>query len=508
MAMISAVLAVAANNMIVDLDLFHEMALYRQFLTEGTMPVTDDFAYTPTIGKVVHHEWATGAVLYWLTVSSGWGAAGLVGLKYILSFAVCFGCYFYARMKGASLATFSLLVPIALNLGGWMAFTNVRAQLFTLLFLTALFFLLELDRRGKRWWVWLWLPLFVVWANMHGGVVSGMGILAVYGLAQTMESYLSTQSVRATFQRIWHLLLVGLVTALLLNVNPYGWEYTPYLVRAVRMDRPLITEWSPLWKGASSAAILTFLISVAIAVYAVLKSDRRAIFESIALALTAYLAAKNLRHGSLYAVSWICLVPPLLETTPFAHFVGQLWKNRAPQLATIAIAISLVATGFAIQAKFWLLRVPAEATAELRGAPIYPVGAVEFLSQQKFQGNLFVPFSAGAFVSWKLYPSVRVSIDSRYEVAYPPGAVEENVAFYRAQNDWRAVLNKYETDAILVPGFNSVLRELQHVIRTEPEFGWKCVYKDDAYWLFLREIGQDQVTMVDQTGKRLIGIFP
>ena len=62
-ALLAIVLGVAAKNMVVDLDLFHEMSLYRQMESENRMPRTDAFAYTPTVEPVVHHEWATGAVL-------------------------------------------------------------------------------------------------------------------------------------------------------------------------------------------------------------------------------------------------------------------------------------------------------------------------------------------------------------------------------------------------------------------------------------------------------------
>ena len=218
----SAVLWVSSSYMVIDIDLYHEMALFRQFLQEGEMPLTDDFAYTPTLDRVVHHEWATGAVLYWVTVSSGWGTTGLLALKYLLTFSICLGCYLYARWRGVSLAVFSVLALLPLYQAGWYSFTNVRAQVFTLLFLVILFGFLELDRRGKRWWIWFWLPMFIVWANMHAGVVSGMGILGVYGVSRLIDAIRETRSLGQALLRVKHLLFVGVATALLINVNPYG----------------------------------------------------------------------------------------------------------------------------------------------------------------------------------------------------------------------------------------------------------------------------------------------
>ena len=62
-----------------------------------------------------------------------------------------------------------------------------------------------------------------------------------------------------------------------------------------------------------------------------------------------------------------------------------------------------------------------------------------------------VPFETGAFVSWKLYPAVKVSCDGRYEVAYPPAQVQELWDFYASQRDWQQILRRYPPDVVLVP---------------------------------------------------------
>ncbi len=514
-ALLAAVLAVASRNMVVDLDLFHEMALFRQIIDEGQMPMQDAFAYTPTKTRVVHHEWATGAVLYFSSIVTGWGAGGIVALKYLLSFSLCLGCYLFAHRRGASLVVFAVLAPVALNLGGWMAFTNVRAQLFTLLFLVGLYFLLDLDQRGKRWWIWLWFPMLVAWANLHGGVVSGLGILGVYGLSRFYLAFLDSRSIATSIYQIRHLVGVAIGTAILINVNPYGWEYTSYLFGAVTMQRPMISEWAPIYRGGSLSAQLTILISIGILAFGILaqeKTDKatapKFTFETVVLLLTAYLAIRHLRHGSLYAVTWICFVPPLIEKTRIGESIRLAWKSNAPRLAVVGLAAGIVMTGFAFNAKFWKLRIPTAPSAQLRGAPIYPVGAVEFLGDQKFRGNLFVPFASGAYVSWKLFPAVKVSIDSRYEVAFPTGLVEENVDFYRASGDWEATLKKYHTDAILVPRFNSVFHALEEKIGTDPRFGWTCVYRDDGFGLFFRKNNPHPNQMTDRSGQRVAEIFP
>ena len=538
-ALLASLLAIAAKNMVVDLDLFHEMALYRQMELEGAMPTTDAFAYTKTNDPVVHHEWATGAILYWICVRWGTGAAGLVATKYLLTFAVGLGCFLLVRRRGVDLPVFTVLVPVALNLGGWMAFTNIRAQLFTLVFLVALLWLLDVDRRGGRWWIAIWLPMVVIWGNVHGGVVSGLGLIGCYGIARTCEAWIAHRSIKPTFLAVRHLVFTGLATAGLLNVSPYGWEYVPYLIRAIRMPRPLIPEWNPVWNLETNDALIFWAVSVVIAGVAVWKSGlklreghgdhhspetsqasepdmRRTnayayeLFTPLALLLTAWMAAKHYRHGSLYAVTWICLVPPLLQPTPIARAIENLWHRYAATVGVLATGIAVVALGYSIQARFWELRIPGQRAYQGEPILVYPVGPVQYLADAQFEGNLFVPFNLGAFVSWKLWPAVKVSIDSRYEVAYPPGALEQNLSFYYALDDWRQAVEQTPTDAILIPLDQPVAERLGELQSPSPDGGggWTLCYQDQEFLLLVRSELAQHLPRVDNRKAKVVGRFP
>ncbi len=102
-------LAAISRLNVLDLDLFHEMALIREAFRLGFLPRTDTFSYVPTISPVVHHEWGTGLILYLVTVQLGLGAAGLMVLKYLLTAFIALGCYFFATRQGASYPVFSFL---------------------------------------------------------------------------------------------------------------------------------------------------------------------------------------------------------------------------------------------------------------------------------------------------------------------------------------------------------------------------------------------------------------
>ena len=201
-------------------------------------------------------------------------------------------------------------------------------------------------------------------------------------------------------------------------------------------------------------------------------------------------------------------MPPLLESSKAGAGIREMFETRRAQIAVFAVALGLIAWGSAINAKFWHLNIPTEKVARGMALPVFPAGAVEFIRQEKFKGNVYVPFMTGAYVSWHLYPDVKVSIDSRYEVAYPHGAVEESWKFYLGRAGWDETLEKYETDAVLAPINTKLFKKMERAIVDDPNFGWKCVYRDNGHALFFRDGILSQVSRLDRSGKRVKGVFP
>ncbi|HEX4128612.1 MAG TPA: hypothetical protein VHZ24_01130 [Pirellulales bacterium] len=469
----------------VDPDLWHEMALARESLELGRLPLEDRFAYTPTVYPVVHHEWGNGAILY--VVATTLGAPGIMALKYTLTAAIAGLCFYIARRRGASTVTIVSLVP-AIILAGCYGFTTIRAGLFTMLFLAALLAMLDRDRHGDRRWMALWLPLFVVWLNVHAGFVVALAVVATHALEQYVR------------QRPWlHLAALEAAMLALVAVNPYGLDYYPYLLEAVTMDRPMILEWAPLWKN-DPTTFLVYLVSVLIVVYALQKAGWRRMPGLFVLSLMAYAALRHTRHLSLYFVVWLCYVPAWLEATPLATLMVRVWHRRRAWVAGFAAVVSIVSLAACLPRAPWRMRVPVTLADELTGRPMYPAGAVEYLERADFRGNMMVPFVPGGYVMWKLHPKVKVSLDGRYEVAYRPGILEENEALYRAHDGWQATLTKYATDLVLVPRST----QLAEVIGSAD--GWHRVYRDGAYELYARP-GLD-LAAVDHGDETIKASFP
>ncbi len=465
-------------------DVFHEMALAREAFVAG-FPTVDVFSFTSTVNPTVHHEWGTGAILYWATAGSGLGLWGLSALRMLLMALMWLALYRTARLRGAKPIVFALFSAIVFPMF-WVGFSTVRAQMFTLVFIAIQLWLQERDWRGSRAWLVGWALMMIVWLNIHAGFVVGVGLMGIHLVERTVAAWASTRRWKPTASRVWHLGLVPAIVLLILPLNPYSWEYVPYLFKALTMPRPTIMEWQPLWRTyAAGPTLLAFAVSVAL-IATSLSSQRRRTWVGIgALGLCAWMTLLHIRHGSIYGVLWIAYVPAWISRAPWGHrLLGEV-RPHAEKMTAIAQGVAAASLAFAIVNHFWLPTLP--------GRPVYssfcyPTDAVEYLKQCDFRGNLLTPFNAGAYVSWEMYPRVRVSLDGRYEVAYSENVMRAHDRFYDGDDGWYRMLDQYPADAVLIPQTAAVRGKLEEFrqgatneLELPTEATWHIAYEDDSY---------------------------
>ena len=469
---------------VVDPDIWHEMALIRESITMGHILTQDIFAYTPTLSPVVHHEWGAGAIAYFLAIQ--FGPQSIIFAKYLLACLIAALSVICARRRGTHLSVLAFVLPVGILLIDY-GFSPIRAQLYTYIFVAALLIFIDLDRKGNRRWTLFWIPMFVVWINLHGGFTFGFLLLGAHWLEQVLRR-----------KPHLHLIILGAVMTLLIMVNPYGPSYYPYIWHALIMARPHIAEWGPLWRDTSHH-IGAFVVSALLLAYSVVKigfPKSEGVIPVLACALAAIV---HNRFIDLYALAWVCYVPAYVQITSLGESMTRVfyeWRRSLVALWSLASMLFIFRT-MTLQA-FHLL-VPGQPNENFPNAFFYPVGAVEYLKEQSFNGNLMVPFDYGAYASWKLYPAVKVSIDSRYEVAYPARVEEEMHRFYGGDG-WRKILDTYPSDLVLVP------KRLPLADLMPQTSGWHKVYSDRAFELYCRNgLG---LPSVDRSDHIFWGAFP
>jgi hypothetical protein len=440
---------------VADPDLYHQMALVRAALESGAVPAGDLFAFTPVHRQVVHHEWGAGVVAFAIAHVSG--GAGILALRYALAVALAVVAVRTALRSGADVASLAIAAAPAVLLAEY-GFSPLRAQIYTFLLSAITLACIERDRAGDRRWVPLHAALLLLWVNLHGGFVVGPLLLAAYAF-----------EARAAGRPVRHVAALLGVEAVLVVVNPWGPAYYRYLVGALAMARDHIHEWDPLWApGVPLAHQLGFLYSVALLLYALARGGARDRKGLVLVAVTALTAVRAARMLPIYAVVWFVYCPELLASTARRH-------ARAAAAAGMAGALAFLA--LAVRTRPWILEVPNDPAGTMGNAQLaYPVGAVRFLEASRFRGKLMTTFETGAYVSWKLYPDVKVSLDGRYEAAYPAAVFDDVLAFYRGERP-ADIVAKYAPDAVLLPPGSAIVRD---------RLGWRSVYDDGSFAVLVR----------------------
>ncbi len=472
--MVLATLLDAMGKTKADPDLWGYLAFGRLFWETGAFPYKDVFSYVPTLPLWVYHEWLTGVLFY--PLYQALGGAGLQLFKYAIGLGTVAMIYLTARERGASFLS-TALVLFLIQFFPVIGFSPVRAQVFTYCFFATSVYLLEHARINQRWGsLWLLVPLQALWCNLHGGFLSGLGLIGLYALGEG----LSRRPFRP-YLRV--MLLAGLVTL----VNPYGWEYWHYLWVAISMPRPEITEWSSLWGAYQKSQIGNFelaytLFILGLAGFLAVRARWRELSPILTLCLVLFLGLKHLRHLTFFLLLVGTYSPALLtqclEPMPWSRTSRS--SRLLPAMAfLLALTALLPAYKFLCKHPLHLETSPLPEPDSLPGH-YYPVGAVAYLDSHHLSGDLLTEFGWGEYLIWTLYPRCRVALDGRYETVYPPRVAENYFDFCNQVRNSQQFLEDYPPDLILLAPRSKAYA----FISSLP--GWRQVYADTGSALFVR----------------------
>jgi hypothetical protein len=465
------------NTTVADPDLWGYLAFGRLFWGQRQFPYLDVFAYVPTLKPWIYHEWLTGVVFFPLYRTLG--APGLQVLKLALGLATAGMIYLTARRRGADLLPTALILGCSI-VGMSTGYSAVRAQVFTYCFFAVYLYLLETARlSGHRRRLWLLVPIQLVWCNLHGGFLAGLGLIFLYALGEALA--------RRPFRAyLGWFLLAGLATL----INPYGLKYWSYLAQAVTMPRPEITEWVSLlagyqqgWVGGHEFSYSLALIAVA--VFLAWWARWREITPALVLLFTLYLAVKHRRHQVFFAMAFGAYTPLLLtayfrELTTRTGFMARI-QRLGRKLPALAVLFLICFFAYRVAGDNPLkLEVPSEPSLVSKTERYYPVGAIDYLEERHLSGKLLVHFNWGEYCLWRLYPRCLVAIDGRYETVYPESLHKEYFDFLMGGEGWRNFLEHYPPDLILI----GIRSKVYGLLSVDPQ--WRQVYADPGCVLFRR----------------------
>ena len=458
-----------------DPDLWGHLRFGRDFWLTWSVNRPDPYSFVSAGREWFNHEWLAEA-LSW-TAWAWWGSAGLVALKTAIGLTIAVLMLRHLRRRGVVVPLAAILVALGcviLALGLY----NIRPQAFTYLCFALELLILERADRGHTRWSWVLVPLFALWANLHGGFLAGLGILGVFALGSLAEALVSTGEGRLV-ERVLRrpLVWVAAASALATWLNPYGPRLWVFL-RTAFAARGEIAEWNPIQVG-SAPGIIFLGLAIATWVSVALTPRKVSPARLVALFVTTVAPLMAIRHAPLFALAFMVLAAEHLAAT--VHGVEEVAAGQASAAsADRGVGRRLVVAAMLAQAVGILVFLPGNFSC-IAVEEGMPARAVALLRASGVRGNLALVFDWGEYAIWHLSPAIKVGIDGRRETLYEDDVYWRDYRFtFALGDDWDRLLGEGPVDLVLTsrhfPVFSAMKRRAD----------WELVYEDETSGLFAR----------------------
>lgn len=275
------------------------------------------FASAPTSG------WVNPTVLGELVFHWLWALLGDRGLviAQVVAVLAAFAALARGLSREASNGAAAAAVLFFVLVGSLPAVLVARNQLFSLVLFPLLLLLLERELREPSRQIWLAVPLLALWANLHGAVLVGYVLLAVY--------------IVLARRRAFPVLIAATVA---LCATPELW-HTPRYYAAVSKNEAArlgVGLWAPL--GTSPADLLFVIAAVTLLAFAVVPRARRwYAWEAVAVVGLAAASVHAARLGT-----WLLFV----AAYPAARSLRVRRPSTVPAVVPAVLALA-VAGGLA-----------------------------------------------------------------------------------------------------------------------------------------------------------------
>lgn len=414
--------------------------------TSGAVHLRDNLSFTVDGKYWPNREWLSEVLFYQLHELGGMPlltatAAALVLATWVLV---------WRRVEGNPTLRLAVvafaLIPSA---SAW----SLRPQLFTLFLIAVTSYLLERRRYG-------YLPLlFVIWANLHGGVVLGIGLLT----ASTAHAALRGR--RAPTGLLITLVLCVVATAL----TPLGWSlWTEIPSTLARLRQHQVIEWQPprltdlnmlpFWLMSAAIVLLGFSRPAKL-MFGV--DSHAPVIGALALLPFAVTSSRNVSP-------FLLLAAPALASLIEWRLVSPVRRPERRERPIVNLCV-LIAAGLAsatIVVYAWTFQI-----ARLQWRPLPPdtIAAV-----RACPGPMYNNYDDGGYLTWFVRDR-KVFLDSRLD-PYPAALIETHVRT-ELSGDYQALFTQYQIQCALTRAGSPLAERLT-------DDGWRALHTN-AKWQVL-----------------------
>lgn len=459
-AAVFIMLAVGGNRMLQDADMYWQIAVGQSIIDHHAFPVTDSYSFTKLGVPWISSSWLAQVLYAAAYAMAGWaGPVILASLGVAAAFALL--VHGLSQRFAASHAILVAMIAVLLSLHHFLARPHVLAMP---VMVAWVYGLVSASDRSKAPSFWL-LPLIVLWANLHGGFVLGLALVAPFALDALWNAEASQRKALALR---WAAFGVCAVAASC--ITPYGWNSLLAARQILDLGGALalIGEWQP----ADFSSLGLFEICLLASLAAVL-------WRGIVLTPTRILLVLGFLHMALSHsrnIEVFALLVPLVLASPVSLQLRPSGVMSAASKASFAGVVAMILlvsmTTWAFVANHTYTPVAAQT----------PTDAVNILQARKAERILHNPGFGGYLIT----KGIPVFIDGRAEL-YGEKFVVNTLHALDLKNagEFLGLLDSYKIDATMLRPETPAIHLLD---RLE---GWQRIFADDVAVVHMRKSGND-----------------
>lgn len=454
-----------------DGDLSAHIRMGNTILASGHLPTHSLVSYTAPTDPVVAHAWLS-EIIFALLFRLG----GLPLLSVVTGIIVGLthgAIALFLRKRGADprWAFLAALLSLALASTHWLT----RPHMFSIVGAALTLFLLESERPRRQL---LFVPLFAVWANLHGGWLYGMAMIAMYIAGDIAEAILSKDLRREWIARARSnsvaLALAGVATI----VNPYG----PYIYKevfsAVTSSSLANNMAEFLPPNFQDAGQWPFLLAILGTVALFSMGTRRIQLPWLAVILMSlFFALRSFRNIALFGVTaWPLIALHAARAWPawkrkFSLFneFARLDPGSRVGILAVPTAILLLWLGLNRGQMAGLTVIPDRFSPKA-----FPTEAVSRARAASLPGRVFDAWGWGGYIMYA-WPEARLHVDP---LKFNAVTMKSYGIIEDMRPGWQRELDRWNVRTIIV----NTRSPLAEGLSLEPR--WKVWYRDSTAVVF------------------------
>lgn len=487
-------LAFGPRSLNVDGDLPRHLTM-GEFVLESGFDGVDTFAYSTT-GPYEGMEWLSQVVLALAHRVGGLAAVViLAGLVIATSVALV---VLFMRRRGVD-PLLAYLIGTVAAVGASVHWVP-RPHIFTFLFLTSLLFLLEFGSRRR---VWLFVPFFALWANMHGMFILGYAILGIWSVGALVEAWRAEPAARPLWMSRFRYGLAALGLALIGTMfNPRG----PFVFRGVTqcLGDDFIFQNTAEFQSLNFQSLYGRLVLVGLLVLLALFAIRRERPTFPRLFVVLFMLAGGMtsqRLMPLFALFALPLLAPEFDAVWRRVRIGQRLSNvrtifeAGERIAKPGLYAPFVAVLLIGLAPMHGRVGGVQLVADRFDPTFFPVDAVSYARAQNIEGRLYNDFVWGGYLLYA-WPEQRIFIDGM-TCFLGSDIMRSYMKIHSLDPGWRDEMDRWGmTVALVRPGDRLAAALLEGGT-------WRKRYEDSVAMILERDLVPD-VTASARNGLTLL----